>query len=108
MLELPAGLVDEGENPLTAAKRELLEETGYKAAKWEQLTSIYTSPGSHNEKIYIYSASELSKISDQNLDEDEILYCSKVPFNKVMDMALKGGIKDAKSIIGIFLYHIHN
>ena len=105
MLELPAGLIDKGEEPLDAAKRELLEETGYRAAKWELLTSAHTSPGCHNEKIYVFSASDLSRVSDQRLDEDEILTFSQAPFKEILKKVKQGKITDAKTIIGILLYH---
>ena len=106
LTELPAGVLENGENPLEAAKRELLEETGYSAEHWELLTCIYTSPGVHDEKIYIYSASNLQKISGQNLDEDELLTFETVPFDKVFEMVCTGKIMDAKTIAGVLLYNV--
>jgi ADP-ribose pyrophosphatase len=104
MLELPAGLVDEGEEPLDAAKRELMEETGYRADKWKLLASIYASPGVHNEKIHIFSASNLKRVSDQKLDTDELLAFDKIPFDEALQMVNAGKITDAKTIIGILLF----
>ena len=72
LLELPAGMLEKGEDPVEAALRELEEETGYKAHKIEFLCSFFTSPGVVNEKIYLYTASQLER-TFQHLDEDEFL-----------------------------------
>lgn len=106
MLELPAGLIDPGESPLEAAKRELREETGYEAAHWELLTSTYSSPGSHDEKIHIFMASDLRLVSEQDLDADEELTCSILPFDQVLIKVKSGVIKDGKTIIGVLLYWV--
>ncbi|OQY09091.1 MAG: hypothetical protein B6I28_03660, partial [Fusobacteriia bacterium 4572_132] len=70
--EIPAGLIEEGEDPKEAALRELKEETGYKAKKIEEITKIHTSPGILSGTIIIYKATELVK-SKQNLDEEEFV-----------------------------------
>ncbi len=64
LLEVPAGKLDAGEEPLPAAHRELLEETGYKAGKLEPLTFIYTSPGFCDERLWLYKATELEPIDE--------------------------------------------
>lgn len=70
-LEFPAGMIEEDEEPLLAAKRELLEETGYEAEEWQSLDYFYPSPGSTTEKIHLFLASKAIKITDQFLDELE-------------------------------------
>ncbi len=104
MLELPAGLIDEGEEPLETAKRELKEETGYKAERWELLTSAYSSPGSHDEKVYIYLAEELTHVSELSLDEDERLIFSIETVEDILRRIKDGEIQDGKTIIGVLLY----
>lgn len=104
IVELPAGLVDEGETPLETAKRELKEETGYEAKKWEELTSMYSSPGWQDEQVHIFAARGLKKTSEQQLDGDEILTYSTQPFEEVLQKVNNGEITDAKTIIGVLLY----
>ena len=98
MLELPAGLIDEGEEPIETAKRELKEE------KWEPLTSAYSSPGSHDEKIHIYLAEGLTHVSGQSLDEDERLTFSIETVEDILRRINAGDIQDSKTIIGVLLY----
>jgi ADP-ribose pyrophosphatase len=102
--EIPAGLVDEGETPLEAAKRELKEETGYEAKEWTLLTSPYSSPGSHDEVIHIFAASGLKRISGQSLDEFEELTFDMVPFDEALEKVKNGEIRDGKTIMGILMY----
>ena len=104
MLELPAGLIDEGEKPLETEKRELKEETGYEAEKWELLTSTYSSPGSHDEKIYIYLAGEFTHVSELRLDDNERLVFSIETIEVVLRRINAGEIQDGNTIIGVLLY----
>ena len=98
LFELPAGKLDkDNEDVLSAAQRELLEETGYVAKNWESLGFIWTSPGFCNEKLYLFKASDLS-FKGQNLDEGEILDYIEIDKNEVFDMAKNGIINDAKTI----------
>lgn len=101
LIELPAGLIDQGEAPLEAAKRELREETGYIANKWTELTSFYTSAGCHDEKLFLYLAQDIEKVSGQDLDRGEVLTYDKIPFSDLYDMVKVGEIEDGKTIIGV-------
>ncbi|NLH59314.1 MAG: NUDIX hydrolase [Clostridiales bacterium] len=103
--ELPAGLLDHGESPIEAAKRELLEETGYCAQSWTKLISLYMSPGVHDEQIHIFLAQDLNRSGNISLDEDEILSSCLVPYKKVLDDIEKGLITDGKTIVGVLFYH---
>ena len=103
LIELPAGLIDEGENPLEAAKRELKEETGYIAKKWSELTQYYTSAGCHDEKLFLFLANDIEKVDGQSLDEGEILTYVKIPFEELYEMVISGTIEDGKTIIGTLL-----
>lgn len=102
--ELPAGLLDAGETPEQAARRELLEETGYSAESIERMIESYSSPGCHDEKIHIYKATGLKKHADLHLDQDELLTAHERPFQEVLEEVKNGVLKDGKTIIGVLLY----
>jgi ADP-ribose pyrophosphatase len=100
MLEVPAGTLNPGEDPALCATRELKEETGYQAAKWEPLGYFFPSPGFSTERMYLYFAQQLTK-AERSLDEDEDITVELIPLTKALDMIEKGSIIDAKTIIGL-------
>ena len=99
-LEIPAGKLNYGEDPYTCGVRELEEETGFKAKNIQSLGNFYTTPGFTNEVIHIYMATELYK-GEVKLDEDEFVEVEAIPLDTLMDMVMRGEIRDAKSIIAI-------
>lgn len=104
VLEIPAGTLEKGENPLKCAFRELQEETGYKAKKMTRLITYYPSVGYNTEVIHCYVASGLSQLGDLKLDEDEIISVVKVPLKKLIKMILTGKIIDSKTICAVLTY----
>ncbi|HLX82903.1 MAG TPA: NUDIX hydrolase [Terriglobales bacterium] len=100
MWELPAGRIDDGETALTAAKRELLEETGYTARQWKRILHFYVSPGFLDETMTIYLARGLRAGTAQP-EPDERIAVSFVALSEARNMALNGRIQDAKTIAGI-------
>jgi len=100
MWELPAGRIDDGETALTAAKRELLEETGYRARQWKRILHFYVSPGFLDETMTIYLACGLQAGKAQP-EMDERIAIKFFDLSEAKRMALKGRIRDAKTICGI-------
>lgn len=98
--ELPAGRIDPGENELKAARRELLEETGYTATGWRRILKFYASPGFVAETMAVYLATGLRKGRAQP-EEDEVIYKRLVPLPVAVGMAVGGTIRDAKSIASV-------
>ncbi len=100
MWELPAGRIDDGETALTAAKRELLEETGYSARQWKRILHFYASPGFLDETMTIYLAQGL-QAGEAQPEADEKITTRFFPLSEAKQMALHGRIRDAKTIAGI-------
>ena len=103
LLEIPAGKLEHGEQPIDTAKRELLEETGYTADNLEKLTSFYSSPGFTNEIIHIFVAQNLTS-GEAKPDEDEYIEVEKYSIEELKQMIEDKEIKDSKSIIAILMY----
>jgi ADP-ribose pyrophosphatase len=98
--ELPAGRIDPGEKELQAAKRELLEETGYTAAKWKRILKFYASPGFVAETMAVFLATGL-RAGEAQPEADEIIYKRLVPLPTAVRMAVSGTIRDAKTISSV-------
>jgi ADP-ribose pyrophosphatase len=98
--ELPAGRIDPGENALAGAKRELIEETGYRAKKWRRVLRFYASPGFLDETMEIFLARELTP-GQAEPEADESIECHLVPLSEAIDMIFSGKIHDGKAIAGV-------
>jgi ADP-ribose pyrophosphatase len=98
--ELPAGRIDPGETELHAAKRELLEETGYSATKWRRILKFYASPGFVAETMAVYLATGL-RAGIAQPEADEVIYKRLVSLSGAVRMVLSGKIRDAKTISSV-------
>lgn len=99
--ELPAGRIDPGEDDLTAAKRELLEETGFTAGKWQRALQFYPSPGFLDEFMHVFLARELSPGKAQP-EDDEKISVRFFTLKQAAEMALSGKIIDGKTLASLF------
>ncbi|MFC4680590.1 NUDIX hydrolase [Exiguobacterium aestuarii] len=99
-LEIPAGKLEKGEDPVASAERELAEETGYSAESLEKIFSFYGAPGFCSERVDVFVAKGLSA-GEMNLDEDEFLNVKRYSFDEVVDLLDRGIITDAKTIMAI-------
>jgi len=105
LLEIPAGRIEPGEKLMPAARRELLEETGYRARKWTRLVRYYASPGFVAESMDILLAEDLVHAPGEGTpDEDEHIEVHPTPLSEAVRLALTGKLHDGKSLIGILFY----
>lgn len=100
--EVPAGTLNGGEAPEACAAREVQEEAGHRAGRFEHLASIYTTPGFTDEVIHLYIARDLTPVQ-QNLDHDEVLTVERMRFTEAIAMIRDGRLVDAKSICALLL-----
>jgi len=102
LIELPAGTLQDGEDPRDCAIRELEEETGYRAGTMTERARFFTTPGFSTELMYLYEASGLVK-TQMNPDDDEVIEVDIVPCPDALRMIDDGRIQDAKSILGLLM-----
>jgi len=103
LLEVPAGKLEEGENPLAGAKRELLEETGFRAARWRKMVRYFASPGFLGEWMQVFIAEGLT-LGEAQPEYDEQLEIQMIPLSKLLGMIEEGKLHDGKTLISVMLY----
>jgi ADP-ribose pyrophosphatase len=106
LLELPAGTLDENEDPAVCAAREIREETGFAAGKLEKIGEFYLAPGYSTEFMVVYLARDLTH-SPLEADADEFLSLEKIPIQQALAMAMRGEMPDAKSLAALLLARGH-
>src|SRR5256885_1605929 len=103
LIELPAGTLEPNEDPAETARRELIEETGYRAEKIELLSEFFMSPGILNERMRLFLATGLTA-GETAREPGEIIQNLVVPWNEALAMVHDGRIRDAKSMVGLLIY----
>jgi ADP-ribose pyrophosphatase len=101
ILEVPAGTLQPGETPEACARREIEEETGYRAGRLEPLGWIWTTPGFTSEKIFLFVAHDLAP-GHPSTDADEVIAVERMSFRDALERAVRGEITDAKTIATLF------
>ena len=107
LLEIPAGVLEDGEEPAEGVARELEEETGKKAGKLEFLCEMYPTVGFVSEKIQLFIATELTE-GQQKLDADEFVEIERYTLEEALEMIAKGEIKDGKTLTALYAWAARN
>lgn len=100
-IEIACGLMEEGEDPLTSAKRELLEETGCQSEDWIPLGSFYLDPASCTTIMHLFLARNAKKVQDLDLDPDEYLECFSIPLTELEKMIEEGSVNDVNTVLAM-------
>jgi ADP-ribose pyrophosphatase len=103
LFELPAGRIEPGENPLAAGKRELIEETGFRARKWSKLVRYYASPGFLAETMQVFLAEEI-RPGVAEPEEDEKITLHQVPLSELLEQIRTGKVLDGKTILSVLYF----
>jgi ADP-ribose pyrophosphatase len=103
LIELPAGTREPGESPHETARRELAEETGYRAARFDELVSFYPSPGISNEQIWVYVAQGLTA-GEPKLEANEEIENLVVTWDEALRLIERGEIRDGKTLVALLCY----
>jgi ADP-ribose pyrophosphatase len=103
LLEVPAGKMEAGEDALPAAKRELLEETGFRAKRWRKMVRYFASPGFLGEWMQVFIAEDLT-LGEAQPEYDEQLEIELIPLSRLLTMIEEGKIHDGKTLISVMLY----
>ena len=102
VLEIPAGGIEPGEEPVAAVKRELREETGFLPQRVERIGGFYTSPGYSSEFLHLFVASDLTPEKLQ-AEDTESIKVERVPISRILELIRTGTINDAKSVAGLLM-----
>ncbi|MFC5467849.1 NUDIX domain-containing protein [Cohnella suwonensis] len=105
-VEIPAGKLDAGEEPEAAARRELEEETGYRARSIRHLSSFSTSPGFAEEIVHLYYTDDLEQ-GEVHLDDEEFLTCEAISLEQAQRYIEEGKICDAKTLLAVYAWRMH-
>lgn len=105
LYEIPAGIIEQGENAAEAAVRELQEEIGYKPGILMELNTLYTSPGFSDEEVILFYATELEQ-SELPQDDDEQIDVEKFSLAEIKELIEQGKIKDGKTMVAVYWYEL--
>ena len=100
--EIPGGVVEDDEEPIDGVKRELLEETGYTAAKFIQIGKVYPNPSFQTNTMYCFLALDAERVTTQNLDDGEDIEVHLVPLDELVDMVRRGEFLHALQVAALF------
>ena len=103
LYELPAGRIEPNEPPLAAAKRELIEETGFRARRWSRLVRYYASPGFLAETMQVFLAEDI-RPGEAQPEEDEKISLHHIPLSELLELIRQGEILDGKTILSVLLF----